>query len=624
MDRTNGVNGTPRRNAFCSITGLLQCGKFSSASGCLDRSRQGGRDSPMLAWLLALPCLTFACLASTSPMVSAGAALHDDAIGATLLQAGIASLYQAFCVSKSFSALAKRAVKSLYGIEHDGKVYLSYTKILYERDTLIQNIRKGHTVAATKMALQDSLDYMRIQSILEAEFGCCFRYADDNPPTFCLHTDSADILNDTCKVSVLPYVLDQSIGNFEWIYFIRGLVELKRFDLLEQVAFPSMTVDCFCELLGVSPPESVITNAARSLQRTEPTLELPSMLAASRFCPEALQLPKDCRIPIFLLRYLYESSIPIPEGCVLTDGLKESSFPFWMYVCQRSDKEATELLGLVLKHGTDRSRCLARAFYMPVSLAELKYHDRQVYQAMLIRFQFSAISTEKMGQNYTAMLGWLVRLDYHTACAFLECGQHALLEQFDFSGLSDCDLQAFADKMHRLRDKSLYPLMRRCIRHLSSAPTFLKLLIQRGAPDSYASLVWEVIQKEERFRTAEHYYCFIPLEGLKRLVFERDISLDIVRRMLGKLNGFRGDACAVSLDAHVLYTVMFWEAPERVISHFFDQIPPGWRLDHACVWRLLQLTKYSREFCRKLVLHLGPLHFYMRHRILEFRPDFYG
>lgn len=588
-----------------------------------DRDRQGGLGFTMLAWLLALPCLMFTRLASTSPTMGAGEALHEDITGAVLLQAGIASLYQAFGVSKSFSALAKRAVRALYGIEHDGRVYFNYLKILYERDTLIKKMRKEHTVAATNVVLQDSWDYRCIQSILEAEFGCCFRYADDSLPTFCLHADSADILNDACKVSVLPYVLDQSIGNFEWIYYIRGLIELERFDLLEQIAFPSITADCFYALLSVSPPEFVITNAARSLQRTEPALELPSMLAAARLGPEALRLSANCRIPLFLLRYLHESGIPIPKGCVLIDGLKESSLPFWMYVCQRSDKKATELLDLVLKHGTEKSRHLARAFHMPVSWSEFEHYDRHVYQAMLVRFQFSAIATEQVGQNYETMLEWLVKIDYHTACAFLECGQHELILQYDFSGLSECDLQALTDRMHRLKSDRLYPLMRRCVRHLSSAPAFLKHLIQRGAPDSYARLVWEVVQSEECFRTAEHYYCLVPLEELRRLMFERDISMDSVRQMFSGLNGFQRQVDVVPLEAQALYTAMFWEAPERVIAHFFDQMPQGWGLDYACAWRFLQLTKYSRAFCKRLILHLGPMDFYMRYSILEFRPEFY-
>lgn len=44
-----------------------------------------------------------------------------------------------------------------------------------------------------------------------------------------------DTLNDEHKLSVLPYFFEEWQSSHDWKYFVRGLMDRERFDVLNQV-----------------------------------------------------------------------------------------------------------------------------------------------------------------------------------------------------------------------------------------------------------------------------------------------------------------------------------------------------------------------------------------------------
>lgn len=147
------------------------------------------------------------------------------------------------------------------------------------------------------MALKSSPHYMCLQSFLQAEFGYCIKYANGNLPEFSLQNVSANVLTEEHKILVLPYFLDQSNDDGQWGHFIYRLVELGRFDLLNQITFAKITSNCFYELMSVAVPEFLLVAAAKSLQKNKPTSKLLSLLAFAGFGSKPISPPEKCDAP---------------------------------------------------------------------------------------------------------------------------------------------------------------------------------------------------------------------------------------------------------------------------------------------------------------------------------------
>ena len=80
----------------------------------------------------------------------------------------------------------------------------------------------------------------------------------------------------------------------------------------------------------------------------------------------------------------------IPDSLVFIDGLNDSSILFWMNLATQGAIKFKEVLDFSMRHGNDKTRRLARAFYGPVITNYLSHTEAQVYQAMLACFCFSA------------------------------------------------------------------------------------------------------------------------------------------------------------------------------------------------------------------------------------------
>lgn len=560
------------------------------------------------------------CLKTADEASGTVAVLPKSVLLRILAKLKIATLYQVACVSKDCCLLARQACKSLYTIQGNGNAYPNYTRLLHEHDALVRGAKEeGGTGEATRV-LRASPEFVCIQAILEAGFGYCISYAKGHLLEFCLHEHSFDTLNDERTISVLPYILDERINDRRWGHFINRLVELGRFDLLNQMTFSNISPKTFCQLMSTQVPRSVIVAAAAALRQNAPTLELSSLLVLAGFGGQAATLPEDLQMPLFLLQHFYAQRKPIPDGCVFIDGLEESSISFWMYVLGKGSKGAKSLLGLVLQHGDDSCRLLASAFYGPVAQENIAAFNEDVYQAMLTRFRFSPACNAHVIQNYDTMLEGASRIRCRFIWTIMDCGQAGLLDRYTLY-LSEGDWEVFIDKMRRYKGSNLESLLQDSLKMVQNAPELLRRLVKRRAGDSYVQLVWSSIQSTPRYRFVKDHCCSAPLEALKSLVFEQDMAVDTVQVMLSMLDGFECGRHDVPKEVHALYTLMFWEASEKTIGHFIDQMPRDWRLDLGLVRSLLRSTKYSRGFSRRLIQCLGGTSPDELGSLLEFRPD---
>lgn len=575
----------------------------------------------MLAGLFVLHCLISKSLLLAACELAAPVVLPNDVLSVVLSEVGFTTLYQSTYVSREFCALAGQAIKSLYGVLHDGKLCLNYTKILHELDWLVQDTGRAISVAEANIALQASPHFGCIRSILEARFGYCLRYRGDRLLVFSVQQAFLSALGDPPGILALPYVLDQTVGDPCWNGHLRRLADVGRFDLLSHMTFGEITSGCFYELMGVAVPTFVAAAAAECLQRNEPASKLSNLLAFAGFGLCSMPMPEDCKVPLFILRYMHENGIKVPEGCIFIDGLGESSIAFWKYLMEISAAEAETLLRFVLAHGNDESLYLASTFYKTVPQVNLGGVNTDVYQAMLIRFRFSPMCNEHIVQNYESMLGEPPSIDYHTACALLDCKQWQPLHQDGLEGLRMQEGEVLLDKMVRLKDVNLDALISKYSCYFRTVPGLLKRLIQKKADGSRIQLLWDSMESRRGSILLDFQCCSAPLNLLKRFACEPNISVSDVQSMIDMLEGLSWIGSSVSRKVHALYLAMFWEAPESVVRHFFDRAPHDVRLKCDFVGKFLAQSKYSSGLCKKILKSLEPVDPGWLEQTKEYRPD---
>lgn len=241
----------------------------------------------MLAWILTLPYLALGSFDSEVAKRDSSEFFHNDAMMVILAKVGFASLYQASYASREFRTIADRAIKAFYCTRPGGVSCLNYSKIVRELDFLVQDTGKDGQITQANLALKASPHFRCMQLILEARFGCCIRYAAGKLLALCLYDLPVDILNEPHKISIVPYVIDHGTMGARWISLVRGLVDLKRVDLLDQLQFPKITNKQFYELMSTSLPESVLSVAIESLLANGANPGLSSFLTWSGFGGQA-------------------------------------------------------------------------------------------------------------------------------------------------------------------------------------------------------------------------------------------------------------------------------------------------------------------------------------------------
>lgn len=579
----------------------------------------------MLAWLVALPCLISASVNSTPSQSNAQVRPSNSSSLTIRSSLGFAALFQSSFVSKDLRNLAYQILLPLYGAEHNGRIYLSYTKIAHEFGRLVRDAAESNAgdVDKASEALHSSLDYMCIKSMLEVEFGYCIKYAKGKLPKLALPEFVLDTLNNERRISMLPFALDQGYRMLahRWVHFVRGLAERGRFDLLSQITFSGITATFFAELMSVPLPESVVITAAEALQKNEPTSTLAKLLASAGFGDQAPPVPENCEVPLFLLGRLHEQNVLIPETCVFTDGLKESSIAFWMSVFGKEPNEAKELLALVLKHGDDKSKRLAQAFDTAVSDNGLSLLEADVFQGMLIRLRFSRICDGLVIQNYDAMLKGLVETKYHTVCALLDCEQLQPIIRQCFREIFNPNLEALIDKMLRIKDNRLHEFVHHCVLNWKDSPELLKSLILREAAESHVQLAWKGIQSSRKISKLDACSCSGSLSALRRIAFNPSVSLGDVEYMHSQTDEDWNCTRAIKRNKQVIHTLVFWKAPESVMELFLKQAANDYELDYKFVLTLLRSTKYSAGFCMKLIRRSGQTQEYIWEKLGQLRPE---
>ena len=107
-------------------------------------------------------------------------------------------------------------------------------------------------------------------------------------------------------------------------------------------------------------------------------------------------------------------------------------------------------------------------------------------------------------------------------------------------------------------------------------------------------------------------------------MFEKDISVAAVEEMLSEAQGYQVKENIIPKEAAILYTVMYWEAPEEVVIHFLDRLAPDYMLAWGFIRNLSRSAKYSIGFWGRLVKHCGKLSLPWKALIECFRPDLIG
>lgn len=88
----------------------------------------------------------------------------------------------------------------------------------------------------------------------------------------------------------------------------------------------------------------------------------------------------------------------------------------------------------------------------------------------------------------------------------------------------------------------------------------------------------------------------MPVDSLERLIFEENIYVDAMEEMMSEVQAYKTLGGVGSRETAILSIVIPWEASEKVIIHFLNQLAPYRRLDFLIIWQLGWLTKYSIAF----------------------------
>ena len=553
----------------------------------------------MLAWLLAVPCLVSGMLLSAANKPTTLADIPKDLLLAILAD-NFVSVHGVSIMSKHFKKLLFSAVKSLYGIKCNGKVYFYYSTILCKFNSLQEHAYREHGESEAKIVLEGTPEYVGIKATLEAEFGACILYGRGRM-IFSPELTELEMLYREKKTLALPYFLDENPCSHEWASCIQALVELGRFDLLSQMKFPHIEEREFRSLLSIPLPTAVIVAAARSLRRNQFFINLSKLVAHAILQDKDASVPEGC-VPLFTLRYIHENHMAIPQNWVFTDGLSEQSISFWMYLIGKEAVEVQVLLDIILERGDNDTKYLARTFYQTVSSDAMPADKEDVFQAMLIRFCFSPHSNDYVRTNYRNMIARQITIGYQSIHALLDCGQSELIGQFVVdSSLNYVLLKGLVTKMCRLGEKNLPLLVQRYLIKSYGKSYYFKTLIKEGADDQCTQLVWDWIQSNRESNIIAEYCCLVPVHSLRRLMFEKDISVAAVQEILSSVQAYQVQENTIPKEAAILYTVMYWEAPEEVIIHFLDQLPPDCKFNPGSICRLSQSTKYSIQLWERFV-----------------------
>lgn len=540
-----------------------------------------------------------------------------------LLELGFADLCQTSYASKYLRKLADQAIKAGYIIRNNQTEHLNYSAVLRELEILVRDSTADNDIAKANGALRSSPHFGCIKYVLEAEFGYCLKFGKRHLPKFDAGEVHAHILNDACKISAVPFIIDHMLKDSRLIYFIQGLVGLERPDLLNQMTFSKIDSRRFHKLMGVLLPEPARIAAVKSMLENRPKSKLSQLFTFLEPETQISSLPQDCMLPLFVLPYMHAHKIAVPETGTLIEGLDEAALSFWTHVLRSSKEHAAELLNLVLQYGDVESKRMAGALYGPTSADGLQSSEQDIYQAVLIRFRFSHHNNSHVTQNYDRALGRSLVNGYHTVCALLDCGEFKLIEQHfpELAGESAA-WEVIADAVYQRNLQNRDALLSKCVQNMICPSfKFLQRLIRQRVDNSYVEIVWNAIWVPNQPGLADGLSGSAALATVKDLALGLDVALGAAEVILNMQLKREGETETLTQEECLLYAAMDWEASEEIIVHFLDQLPAGCSLNPKAVVRLLRLTRYSLQFWKNILGRCGKIRRSLRAELTAFRPD---
>lgn len=569
----------------------------------------------MLFWLSGLLHLLAGAETSTSPWVNDSATIPDEVWELVFSVAGLAANCQTLpLVSHNFLRLSSPVLLSLYGVQVGGKTYPHYSKIAYEFDRLVTEIGQSIHVYEDRHVFMRSKDCQCAKSILEAAFGRCIVNPRFNAPTFQLEELVLDTFNDARRVSIVPYLFNRVNGSKPPIQYIMELARRHRFDLLELMAIPELEVQEVFLLAYERAPPGVIQAATRSMGKEDR-----DMLAFKGVGDGTAAVCPGSRVPLCVLLCLHQQQLKLPANCILVGGLKEASILFWFHVIEN---EATDLLELLRQMGDAESQVIGRALEEPVDPAQMTLSQFNVYQAVILRLFCSPMCNEHVVQNYVSMM-LKQQFGYLGLCTLVECGLDDMFKWSNFSeyDIPSADLAAFIYDASRLHQLDLVSVCAKLLVKKQDVTQLVKSLIQRGAEDWYIQSFLDALRESEPRGLFSPYCFWAPLGVLKRLALEPNLLLAQVQEMLTEVGECQYNGEGMTRSIHILYMLMFWEAPEKVLAHYWVLIPEGVVIPFEMISQSLLSAKYSAKFITTRIELCGTLTWTMKHTVVEFRPD---
>lgn len=282
-------------------------------------------------------------------------------------------------------------------------------------------------------------------------------------------------------------------------------------------------------------------------------------------------------------------------------GLCKSSIPFWVYVIE---KNAVDLLDLILEGGDERTTLIPRVLLGPVDLSCIWNECREVYYAVLIRLRFSSMCNEHVVGNYRVVLEEK-QFSYHSFDALLECRQHEFIAGIDLDATGENAPSALIDRLFRSGKVDFTPALAKLLVERGVYACLVKSLIRKGSNAFSVEYLFDAYQaKGKKYYDSE--FCFAaPFRLIERLVLDPEFSIADAQETVALAKGYVLYGERFSCEAHALHILIFWEAPEPVIAHFFDQVPLKITLPFELLKIFLLSKKYSTQFLAKCVLRLA-------------------
>lgn len=537
-----------------------------------------------------------------------------------------ADLYRALFVSRSFHSLARKALAALYGFGVNGEGHMDYDIVLRKFDRLVRDAGEGRSVDDACEFLNRLPRYLSIKAILEDAFGYCIVRRAGGLPRFSLDYPVQYDWTDSRKLFVVPYLLhhaleerDHEFAAHMFGHFIRVLDEHNLQTMLGPVSFYSGFPDAVHQLVKDMVPRSAIDCILKSPQKYAFAADFLDQMTLARSRNLPVKDDHTLDLPIVLLWSLQQNGLVVPECRFLCCGVSEAAIPFWIDFFNGNCRDTLEL---VKRKGDAHIQMLLSNLRGPVDnhfRAKTRYLD--VYKALLVYLRFSKLSNEYMEANFESAVAGSFPYGFHTLNALVYCEQYDLIRTLDrdMASLSMTEAWEFFQKLQKANEVEMIRYYTEHATYTLDFAYYTKGLILQRADDSLVKMYVHALNGAKPLQACNGCFC-IPLSALKRLAFEQEFEIGDMEEMLIEVEGYpiyTGER--ISRQVRIAQVLMFWKAPEAILTHYVSQIPSGEFVDFGIFKNVLLSKKYSIEFVILCCGKCEPLQGFKF--IVEFRPD---